>query len=439
MSFRDSLYKDRDAEAIGTGVFVGTKYTGFPEDWYNDDNVSSPLNRRNSFLLHNRWANLLRSGKEDIDLSQGVEINGFELSDINSMLESEGNGDLTVINTRPFNREVTAIGKEDGMNQDEVWQLFMDKGLKVVNPPLIADVCHDKSATYSIFEQSEVLTPNWFNLGHYIGESGLEEMREDVNRFRHTHNFSEGPEGDIPVVVKPYNGSGGYGIEMTTLNSFMNAAENKGGVASLLEEEYGRSSGSNWLIQFAFPSEFDQRVISADGVIHTSSIRKGEGLIHNMDSGGEAIPVERSQIQEGVRNIVERCDEALEDYVSPHENSATFLGWDVLGFDPYNEILDDFPDYQEFLLDNFVTKENYLMEVEGTEIYGVPGEINDSPGYKVDEVNKDFPYQNSCLALLKVAEDLSRDYDHDIVVEEQMHPKIRKDIKENDFTKPIGL
>lgn len=438
MSFRESLYKDRDAEATGTAVFVGGKFTGFPEDWYGSDDVSSPLNRRNAFLLNNKWANFLRAGKEDIDLSETLEINGFSLSDINSILEDEGNGDLTIINTKPFNKEITKIGKEHGMNQGEVWSHMMDEGLKAVNPPSVADVCHDKSATYSIFESSGVLAPNWFNLNHYTGESGFEEMRSDVKRFRDTYNFSEGSEGDIPVVLKPYNGSGGHGIAMTTLNSFMNNAENRGGVSQLLEEEYnaGGSEGYSWLMQFAVPSEFDQRVISADGVIHTSSIRKGDDLIHNMDNGGEAASVERSQIQEGARNIVKEGEKALLEYVQPHENSATFLGWDVLGFDPYSEILDDFEEYRSYLLEYFVGEDNFLMDVDGTEIYGVPGEINDSPGYKIDGVNNDFPYQNSCTALLKVADDLSRGYEHDVVEEGQLHPKIRKEINQNDFTKP---
>jgi glutathione synthase/RimK-type ligase-like ATP-grasp enzyme len=440
MSFRETLYKERDGAATGTGVFVGAKFNGFPEDSYKDDNISSPISYRNSFLLDNRWSNLLRAGKEEVDLEDTVEINGYSIGEINDELEAEGNGEMTLINTKFFNKEWVDIGRDYDLTPRESWQKLMDEGVNAINPPSIADACNSKAQTYDIFESSGVTSPPWFNLHHYVEGDGLEELESDVNEFKDRYNFSNGPEGDIPVVLKPYNGSGGTGIETTTMNSFLNTAENYSSLERYLGEksDNDKFTSSSWLLQFAVPAAFDQRVITGDGEIHTSSIRKGDGIIHNMDNGASAVGVEREEISDGVRHLVEEAEEALVESIEPHENAHRFLGWDVLGFNPYDELMDDFPQYQDFIFDHLVTDQNFIGEFNGEEIYGVPGEINDTPGYKIDGVNSDFPYQNSCLALTKLAEDISRDTEHTRVGKDQLHPKIRKEIQENDFTLPPG-
>jgi glutathione synthase/RimK-type ligase-like ATP-grasp enzyme len=440
MSFRETLYRERDGESTGTGVFVGAQYNGFPEDSYNDDDISSPVNYREAFLLDNRWANLLRAGKENIDLEGELEINGYTVDDINDELQGEGNGELTLINTKFFNQEWVNTGREHGLAAEDSWQRLLDEGVNVINPPSIADACNSKAATYSIFESSGVNAPPWFDMNHYVNGGGLKELDRDVGLFRDAYNFTDGPEGDIPVVLKPYNGNGGSGIETTTLNSFLNRAEDEKSLERYLgkKSDKDKFTSSKWLIQFAVPAKFDQRVITGNGAIHTSSIRSGDGLIHNMDNGASAAGVERSNISEGIENIVEEAESAFVDAIEPHENANRFLGWDVLGFDPHDSMLDDFPQYQEFLFDELVNDENYLTEIEGMEIHGVPGEVNDSPGYKIDDANSEFPYQNSCLALMKLAEDISHGREHTHVGEDQLHPKIRKDIAENDFTLPPG-
>ena len=439
MGFRESIYRDRDGAAIGTGVFIGTMYNGFPEDSYNDDNISSPLNRRNSFILDNRWTNLLRAGKEDVDLKGNTTINGLTFDEINAELESEGNGSLTIVNTKHFNKQWAKIGREQDLNSSEAWQKLLDD-VDVINPPSIADACNSKAATYDIFESSGVTSPPWFNLHHYVKGDGLEELDEDVNSFKERYNFSDGPEGDIPVVLKPYNGSGGAGIETTTVNRFLNTAENYSSLERYLGEKSDKDkfTSSSWLLQFAVPAAFDQRVITGNGTVHTSSIRKGDGLIHNMDNGAGATGVEREQISEGVRYLVEEAEEALVENIQPHENAHRFLGWDILGFDPHDELMDDFPQYQEFVFEHLVDDKNYLGEFQGKEIYRVPGEINDSPGYKIDGANSAQPYQNSCLALTKLAEDVSRNREHTSVQEDQLHSKTRGEIISNDFTLPPG-
>ncbi|WP_414836734.1 hypothetical protein [Candidatus Nanohalococcus occultus] len=427
MNFRKSLYKKRDGQAKGTSVFMGTRFTGFPKkDWYGETNTiggGSPLNYRGSFMLNKGLTNLLRAGKEDFEIEEGsLHINNRSIEEINDFLNGEGNGDLTLINTGPFNSEIEDKAGGDRESHLNYFELMMDQGMKVVNTPKIAKACGDKRITYSLFEEQKENSLPWYNLDHYLSGPGIAGLKNDFKRFKDKYNFEDGENGDVPVVAKPANGSGGDEILFTTMDSFISGAERKGSIRKLFASEGYNPNGR--VLQMSVPAVYDQRIIATDGVIETAETRIGEGDLHNLQGGGRAIPVKRDELQEGAVNMVQDYSKALLQGLGVHENAGSFIGWDALGFDLESEKLDGFPDYKRFLREN-VAHEDYAVEHEGQTVYLVPGEANDSPGSKIDGVNSAHPEQNSALALMKFADDLSRGQVHDPYEAEQLAPVYR--------------
>jgi len=428
-SFRQSLDKKKDGSVKNTSVFMGAKYNGFPTDDYSDNNTighGSPLNFRNTWTLHNNLTNLLRAGRENWSFEETIEINGHSIPEINDQLHDEGNGDLTMIASKPFANFITEKESEDEVPRGAYFEQMMDEGAKIVNPVSVLD-SNNKQVHYKIFQESEDGFLPWADIDAYME---LDEKEQGAGVRKLYENFNE---MNIPLVVKPKDGCGGNGISFTTSEELVEESYNAGGIDPLFRSR-GLNPNKGWMVQAAVPSHFDARVLAGEDVPVNSILRKGDNFIHNMDGGGEAKPVKREFIDPGVQNALEDFHDLLEEGLDLHDNAGTYLGWDFLAVEPEHEMLDGYPEFRDFLY-NEVLNEDYKFQLSGygveNDFYAIPNELNVSPGSKTDNKTSMYPHQNSAFGLVKYADDLSRGDAFRPIEEGQLMPSHRKMIHDS--------
>lgn len=376
MNFREELESDFD---VDTGLAVGGK------------KKRDTGNNRKRFILDSGWANFLGIGKDSLELldSSEVSISGINLKDINTQLQREGNGDLTVITTAAFNNRLEDLEDRDEVEEGGYTEYLLDSGLKIVNPEPLPTVAKEKPMQYSIFEDLDATLP-FVSMTDYVGRE--QELWEDLQQYT-----------DTTLVMKPGDSHGGKNV------AFYRPKD-------LYQDILDQGVPEGWVAQVAVPAKGDARIIAAGDEIATGMVRKGEKDIHNLDQigaesfgekarkarrDGYAEPIDVETIDTAYGNILEDYFERVKEETDIDGNAELWAGWDFLVVDPEDSRLSKYPEQMK----DEMFDEDYRLE---SGEYLVYGEINISPGSIVDYVNCDRPWQNSAANLVEAGESLSR-------------------------------
>jgi|GEM_PF-4596379 len=371
--------------------------------------TSKNTNRRKGFLEENHFINhwgVRNSPYRFLD-DEEMEIGGINLKDINTELEREGNGELTVINSGPGKSAVRKNESDNGDEPDSHMDRMADAGLKIVNPNSLISLSGDKAKQNRFFSELGMV-PHWAQSDNYSFEGGIEALSEKLEPFE-----------NVPIISKPLGSSGGNGIQFRTVDELISDL--------YLEEERRGIDGAleGYIFQAALPVESDVRVIAfgdtpvtaearygrEDIDLHNLSKMSGDYPVMELVESGAADPMDVGELDQAYVNAVDDMYDLLvsEDFVDG-ENTEMFLGHDFLVVDPDSDdkgILDVYPDdaLDDILNDRYRTEDGSYL---------VFAETNASPGYKIDIVNYEMPWQHSALNLLKLADDFSRGSEYEV-------------------------
>lgn len=424
MSFRDKLKSDFSALNTGFAIGYGSKIGHF--DGYEK---TGPLNMRETWLgSYADWANTLGISPKNDNLSfnkadeivfqpeDDLEIN---LKDINTELQREGNGDLTVLGSSPFQQRLTGClnthKKEDYWEEGKLKnKRALEAGLKLINPLQASEIAKRKPLFYETFDEEPggVLPFATFEEG-MTNQEAEDTFREEFEGF-----------GDsIDYILKPENGAGGKSQYRMSYDEATTKLSEKG--APITRNGKG-------LFQTYIPLLGDMRVVSYDDQPIAAMFRKDnlskvsasnhaekavkakkDGLVEPRDVDDLSHEY-HEMVAEGNQTIKDACD-------IDFDNAGLFMGWDI--FITHQNLWEQ-ENYPMALWDD-------IIEYETDNGFGlIYGEVNNSPGAGIDFVNSDKPYQNTAANLLLAGERLSHDSEFRPLTEDDLYDGNRKTIEE---------
>lgn len=404
----------------------------FGEDSHKNFKDRPVYNKRKSFLLEKELVNWLGRGvtPKHIQIDEkdsSLKILDRELSEINDILSGEDLGDLTLINTRSFDKGVSNNTQKDIIN----------KGLKFINPGPVAEVVDHKYKFGQVIDDNlntipTRLAPRYAVEGTEAAEKareyGIEELpgdrREARNYFlRDWGALAEAPEEYRPLIYKPMNGNGGSGVEAVRVEDVIDHIVDEG--MSLNSE---KGLGGLGVYQLNIPHLSDIRAIAGGSVIATAYERIGRHDIPqtNLDElpdeiyndlnkiieGKHANPINLDDKEgdlEGLFNLIADGSESIDSYLEQQgietENVGQYLGWDALVVDHQHPLFQSYPEeVQEHILDDryripsSIIRGDEIEDVDTDFFYLTIAEANSSPGCRGDDINS-YPLQDSKLNL----------------------------------------
>lgn len=424
MSFRDKLKSNFNANNTGFAIGYGSKIGSF-----NGYEKTGPLNMRETWLgSHTEWANTLGISPKNDNLSfneadeivfrpqDDLEVN---LKDINTELQREGNGDLTVLGSSPFQQRLTGClnthKKEDYWKEGELKnERALEAGLKLINPLHASEIAKRKPLFYKIFDEG----PGGV-LPFVTFDEGMSNREAEENFIEEFENYGD----SIDYILKPENGAGGKAQYRMGYDEATQKLSEKGAPVT---------PNGKGLFQTYIPLLGDMRVVSYEdepiaAMFRRDNLSKVEATNHAekaLKAKNEGIVESKdvNQLEHEYHRMVAEGDQTIKDACDiDFDNAGLFMGWDI--FITHRNLWEQ-ENYPMSLWDD-------IIEYETDNGLGlIYGEVNNSPGAGIDFVNSDIPYQNTAANLLLAGERLSRDSEFKPLSEGSLYEGNRKTIEE---------
>ncbi len=424
MNFRDKLKSNFNALNTGFAVGYGSTIGNF-----NGYEKTGPLNFRETWLgSYTGWANTLGISPKNDNLSfneadeivfqpeDDLEIN---LKDINTELQREGNGDLTVLGSSPFQQRLTGClntdKKEDYWKEGELKnERALEAGLKLINPLHASEIAKRKPLFYETFNEGPggVLPFATF-------EEGMSNREAEERFIDEFEDFGD----SIDYMLKPENGAGGKAQYRMSYDEATRKLSEKGAPIT----KNGRG-----LFQAYIPLLGDMRIVSYEdqpvaAMFRRDNLSKVEAPNHaekavKAKAEGIVEPKNVDELGSEYHKMVSKGDQTIRDACDiDFDNAGLFMGWDI--FITHSNLWEQ-ENYPMALWDN-------IIEYETDNGFGlIYGEVNNSPGAGIDFVNSDKPYQNTAVNLLLAGERLSHDSEFQPLKEGDLYEGNRKTIED---------
>jgi hypothetical protein len=341
------------------------------------NSTTATLNNRKEFLVNLGALNKVGLKQDGFSITGTGDllIGDLSLTDVNATLREQGLGELTLIPTAAFRRNMGAD-----------YSKLSSTDLRLINPAPIPRLLGDKALQYWELYEGPITVPPWQPLDHYLGtdpETATESLKTEFIR-------------DAPLVLKARNGTQGRGVWFYPdgIDAFIDDW------LATTAPEAVLNTPDQFLLQYAVPHEYDKRVLAAGGTPVAGEDRYGtpdtdKSNLNLIDTGtgslretaiellemGAVEPLELDQLDPAVERAVTDLHDALTDLTDGVVNEThTWIGWDFLIVDPDDERLDAVPDdvVEGLFNDRYRTEQG---------CYLVFGEGNLSPGSKERYVN----------------------------------------------------
>jgi len=303
------------------------------------NSVTAGLNARKEFLVETGLLNKVGLKQDGVAVTEDGEllVGGTALEEINATLRERGAGELTLIPTAAFRRQLGTT-----------YPALSQTGLKLINPAPIPGLLGDKGRQYWELSGSQLPVPPWQPLGHYV-EEGAD------NGDGLATDFIEG----APLVLKGRQSTHGADIWFYP-----------DGVEAFLDDwQHGTApepflaSPAEYLLQYAVPHVYDKRVIAAGPrpvagenrygrpdtdksnltIVETTGPTK-RSTASELLARDAVEPLDMERLDPAVERLVTAIHELLGERTEGTGDTHTWVGWDFLVVDPTDHRLDVVPD-----------------------------------------------------------------------------------------------